>query len=79
MKRTIYVAKADRTNGDSFNLIVTFDEVEAKKAIAKDLDHLTEREKKYYTHWIDSKEAEIEDGETAIDAYNRLLLEDEWN
>lgn len=78
MKRTIYVAKADRINGDSFDLVVTFDEAEAQKAIEKDLDYLTANEKKKYTHWIDSKTVEVYGDETAEEAYDRILLDGEW-
>lgn len=78
MKKTIYVAKADRINGDSFDIKVTYVKSEAQRAIKADLEHLTKMERKAYEHWIDYKSVDVEDGESAVEAYERLLDGGEW-
>lgn len=78
MKKTIYVAIASRINADSFDLIATYDRAEAQDAIERDIAHLTPTERTRYEHYIDERTVEVEDGESAKDAYKRLLLDDEW-
>lgn len=77
MTKTIYIARSDRRHGDSFDLFATFDLAEARKAIEDGLDHLTAKEREQTTNHIDGYTVEILDGESAVDAYHRLLDEDE--
>lgn len=77
MKKNIYIARSDRKHGDSFDLTVTFDLAEARKAAQDVLDHLTAKEREQTTNHIDGYTVEVLDGESARDAYHRLLTDDE--
>lgn len=77
MTKTIYIARSDRKHGDSFDLTVTFDLSEARKVAEDRRDHLTAKEREQTTTHIDGYTVEILDGESARDAYHRLLIEDE--
>lgn len=77
MKKTIYIARSDRRNGDSFDLYVGFDRDRAEAAIWIDESHMTPKERANTTDYIDEIEVEVLAGETAADAYSRYL-EEAW-
>lgn len=78
MKKTIYVTIASRVGGDSFDLIATYDKDEAVRVMEADESHLTPDEKEKYEYYIESQQVDVLDGESAEEAYRRLLIEDEW-
>ena len=78
MKKTIYTTINERHNGDSFDLAITFDLAEATKAMETDLKHQTPAERAKSSTYIEAREIDVLDGETAKEAYNRLLDADEW-
>ena len=79
MKKTIYLAVCDRINGDSFDLCITFNKTEALSAAENDLAHMTDSEREKSHTYVQVRDVEVLDGESAKDTYNRLLDEDEWD
>lgn len=80
MKRTIYVAKSDRTEKgctESFNELMTYELDDAETAIERAYSHLTENERKTHEFYIEGYNVDVFDGKSAEEAYNRLLDEDE--
>lgn len=76
MKKTVYIARTFR-RGDLFDVKTTYRLNEAREALKDDAEHLTTQELKGAEHYIDGYTVEVEDGETAEAAYNRLIDEDE--
>ena len=77
MKKTIYIARSDIRNGDSFDLYVGFERDCAEVAIWIDESHMTAKERANTTDYIDEVEVEVRAGETAANAYSRYL-EEAW-
>lgn len=77
MKKTVYIARTFR-RGDCFDVKTTYRLNEAREALKDDAEHLTTQELKGAEHYIDGYTVEVQEGETAEEAYNRLIDEDEF-
>lgn len=79
MVKTVYIAKSDRlyskTTMDSFDLSFSFDLETAREALESDYCHMTKRERENSNLYIEGYEIDVEDGETAEEAFNRYLEE----
>ncbi len=83
MKKTIYISRSFRlgASGDieeGFDILHTFDLSEARSNIRLDWQHLTERERKNVRDCVEGYVVEVQEGETAKAAYDRLTDEDEF-
>lgn len=76
MKKTIYTLSHE-ARGDIDYTAHSFEKDEIVAAYRKELFYLTESEKKTHVVEIEVREAEVLDGETAQDAFDRLMDEDE--
>ena len=76
MEKIIYVVKAE-ARGDGFDGIITFDKDEAIGAAIADWDHLTRSEKNKARISVAVFNVTVNDGETAEQAYIRLLDDDD--
>ena len=76
--KNLYVLTATRKNGDSFDVKVTFDKVEAVQAYESDYNHLTEMEKSSYEYVLWTYRYEGTE-ESATAAWTEMLDEDMTN
>ena len=80
MKKTIYVAIDIPRNidGDEFYGKFTYDKAEAIADAENQLAHLTKNERENRIIYVGVFEQEVNDGETAQEAFERLTYDDEW-
>lgn len=79
MKKMLYVTVSGRIGADEFNVCVTFDLDEARKAALNEWKHLTDREREKSEIRVDGYRIEVEDEDTrdAKEVYMELLDEDD--
>lgn len=78
MNKTLYITRTI-TDGDSFDICITFDRAEASEAARLEYQHLTERERKASTICVESYPIELtgDDDRDAATLYHDLLDEDD--
>lgn len=80
MKKTIYVAidTPRKGDGDEFYGKFTYDKAEAIFDAENQLAHLTKDEREKRIIYVGVFEQDVNDGETAQEAFERLTYVDEW-
>lgn len=78
MKKSIFITKSDRSGGDSFELLVTFDRQEAVAAAADDIHHMTATERAKTTVSVLEYVVECGEGVSAPDAWRDFVLGVAW-
>lgn len=81
MKKTIYAAidTPRKGDGDEFYGKFTYDKAEALFDAENQIAHMTKDEREKRIIYVGVFEQEVNDGETAQEAYDRLMEEDEWS
>ena len=79
MKKMVYIAQRceRKDTSDIWDVAVTFDLEEARAACKADWEHMTRFEQIRNRQYIEGYMLDVEDGETAGDAYNRAIDNDE--
>ena len=80
MKKTIYVAidTPRKGDGDEFYGKFTYDKAEALFDAENQSAHMTKNEREKRIIYVGVFEQDVNDGETAQEAFERLSYEDEW-
>ena len=80
MKKTIYVAidTPRKGDGDEFYGKFTYDKAEALFDAENQIAHMTKNEREKRIIYVGVFEQDVNDGETAQEAFERLSYEDEW-
>ena len=78
MKKIIYIAESSTHGGDSFEVCVSFDKDEAISKAELDREHQSEYDRRRCSHSVSGYEVEIQDGQTASEAWNEYVLNSAW-
>ena len=76
MKKMVYVVISANKGADEFDVFHSFDKAEAVKEAKSDREHMSEHDRKRSEHSVQGYLIEVNEGETAKDAYRDACLDD---